>query len=120
MIEHLHLVIGLILALLGTMAVVLKFVFKFIDQRWPDQTKVSNGNGETKKVCFMGEGEAERIMDRMDDRHTRLREIIHQNHAATLAILTQMSQALDSRRETEKEIAITLKLIERHLAVGHD
>lgn len=117
-IEHLHLVIALGIAVLTGMALVLKVVFKVIDQRWPTVQPgpvFPNLNGGSKNGSA-AKWDADRIMERVEDRHDRLREILHQNHASTLSILSQMSQALDSRRETERDIAVTLKLIERHMA----
>jgi hypothetical protein len=113
--EHLHIVAGLLVAALFALLVIAKVGGKFLDDWW-DKGKPKNGNGSVAKNNFNAEDATERIIELFGERHDRLREMIHQNHAATLAVLTELSRILSSRTQTESDIAITLKLIERHMA----
>jgi len=116
--QELHTVAGLLIAVLFVLFIAGKVFGKFLDDWW-DKSKgrtIVNGNGETKKVCYMGQGGADRIIERMDAHHERLREIVHENHAAALAILMRLADALQQRTVAEQDISLTLKLIEKHLA----
>ena len=122
--QQLHTIAALLVAVLSVLFVIGRIGGKFLDDWWDrGKPKNANGNGnstngDTRKICFLGEDGVNHMLERLDAHHDRLREAIHQNHASTIALLSQLANNLDARRETEKEIAITLRLIERHMAEG--
>ena len=116
--QHLHIVAGLLVAVLSVLFIAGRVFGKFLDDWWDkSKAKTANGNGLKMRVSDVEEA-TQRVVELFGERHDRLREAIHQNHAAVLAVLTQLANNLDSRRDTEKEIAITLRLIEKHMAEG--
>ena len=74
--QQLHTTAGLLVAVLAVLFVLGKIGSKFLDDWWeksraPGSSGPTNGNGDTKRVCFMGEGAAEKIADHIDE-STRL------------------------------------------------
>ena len=116
--HEMNIIAGLLVALLVALFFAGRIFGKFLDDWW-DKSKAKNGNGNALKMRVSDVEEAtQRVVELFGERHDRLREAIHQNHAAVLAVLTQLANNLDSRRDTEKEIAITLRLIEKHMSEG--
>lgn len=117
--QQLHVLAGLLVAVLAVLFVAGKFFSKFLDDWWDRSHKGqsspngngSNGNGETKRVCFMGQGGADSITEHIDNSHDRLRDMIHQNHAAVVAILDRLSTTLEESKRTTAGIEKSIEIL---------
>lgn len=117
--QQLHVLAGLLVAVLAVLFVAGKFFSKFLDDWWDRSHKGQSspngngatGNGDTKRVCFMGQGGADSITEHIDNSHDRLRDMIHQNHAAVVAILDRLSTTLEESKRTTAGIEKSIEIL---------
>jgi hypothetical protein len=125
--QDLHVIAGLLVAVLAVLMVVAKVGGKFLDDWWEKTRKTGpqvvgngNGNGDTKRVCFMGQGGSERITEHIDDKHDQLRDMIHQNHAAVITILDRLARTLEESKETTRGIETSIEILREILRTNRN
>lgn len=117
--QDLHVVAGLLIAVLAVLFVAGKVMSKFLDDWWEkSRTKGQssngnggNGNGDTKRVCFMGQGGSDTITEHIDNGNERLRDLIHQNHASVLGILDRLARTLEESKRTTEGIETSIEIL---------
>jgi hypothetical protein len=123
--QQLHLTAGLLVAVLAVLFVLGKIGSKFLDDWWektraPSSSGKVNGNGDTKRVCFMGEGGSDAITNHIDDKHEALRDLIHQNHASVITILDRLARTLEESKETTRGIETSIEILREILRTNRN